>query len=148
MENEENKIRFECLSAKENHIPGILNVLEKVGLDSDLNENVLKKMMLISNDLMIVAVMESNVIGVIISSYNGVSVWSSHMAVLPQYQKLGIASNLQTESERRAIRLDARRIVVDSWIDSAPFYRKKGFRLPGCIFMLKDLNNNFRHRND
>ncbi len=136
------KNSIQCISAKDEHIPGILAVFKEVGLGSDLNEEVLRKMREISNDLMIVALKDNQVTGVIISSFNGVSVWTSHVAVLPEYQKTGIASHLQNILEKHASELGTRRIIIDSWIDGAPFYRKRGYRLPGSIFMLKDLKVN------
>ena len=131
--------KFEYTTATDEDIEGIYDLLKSVEMHYDLNVTILKRMLKISGDLMLVARTNEQVIGVLIAAFNGDSVMLSHLAVIPDFQNSGVGSALEKILEERAKKIGARQILVDAKIDAGRFYRKKGFRLPGSIFMLKKL---------
>ncbi|MEW6202843.1 MAG: GNAT family N-acetyltransferase [bacterium] len=133
------EIKF--IVAKDKHILGIVKLLKKVGIGVDINKDAMKKIRKACGDLCIVALDDDKVIGMIASVFNGVSVWLSYFAVLPEYRDLGVGSKLEQITELKSAELGAVRIITDSWIEAAPFYRKRGYRLPECVFMIKDLTS-------
>ena len=84
-------------------------------------------------------VAESNgeLVGVLLSTFDGFSHFVSHMAVAPGHERRGIGRRLLEELVRRARERGGRNVVVASWLTAAGFYHKQGFRVPGAVFLVR-----------
>ena len=86
-----------------------------------------------------VAEAKADVIGVVLSSFNGFHVFISHIAVVEDLERHGIGAELLEAVVNRANQRRAVGLVVDSRLTSTTFFFRHGFRLPGAVLMIRDL---------
>jgi predicted N-acetyltransferase YhbS len=89
--------------------------------------------------LSFVAVSEGAMVGLALASFNGFHVFLSHIAVRPGLQMTGIGQALHASVHDRARELQAIGTITDSWLTSSPFFYKLGYRLPGVVFLIRDV---------
>jgi GNAT superfamily N-acetyltransferase len=87
----------------------------------------------------LVAESEQGIVGVVFATFNGFSHFLSSMAVMPGQERHGIGGLLLDELVRRAQARGAQNIVVASWLTAAGFYFRHAFRMPGAVFMVRDI---------
>ena len=85
----------------------------------------------------LVAESGGELVGVLLSTFDGFSHHVSHMAVAPGHERRAIGRRLLEELVRRASERGGRNIVVASWLTAAGFYYKQGFRVPGAVFLVR-----------
>ncbi len=92
-----------------------------------------------SPDLCFAAEAGGFVTGVAIAAYNGFWAFLSHLAVDAKYQRAGTAALLHAKVAERAMEIGARGILTDSKLTSTGFFHRLGYRVPGAIFLVKEL---------
>ncbi|AFM24978.1 GNAT family N-acetyltransferase [Desulfomonile tiedjei] len=92
-----------------------------------------------SPGLCLVAERHDKVIGTILGSYNGFHVLLSHVASDNSGSRAGIGGKLHHAFAQQASALGAVGIIADSWLTAAGFFYKLGYRIPGAVFLIKDL---------
>lgn len=92
-----------------------------------------------SPDTSFVAVAEGKLMGVILASYNGFHVFVSHVAIASARQRQGVGAALHERVVERGKALGAVGLITDSWLSSTGFYQRLGYRLPGAVFLIRDL---------
>jgi predicted N-acetyltransferase YhbS len=90
-------------------------------------------------DTCFVAVDEGAVVGAALASFNGFHLFLSHVAVAPSHRRRGVGSTLHAAVVERARALGAAGVIVDSWLSSAPFFHALGYRVPGAVFLIRDV---------
>jgi ribosomal protein S18 acetylase RimI-like enzyme len=78
--------------------------------------------------------------GAVLSTFNGFHVFLSHFAIRENCRGLGLASALHEKLVSVAKEQNAIGIIADSWLTSAGLYHKLGYRVPGAIFLVRDLS--------
>jgi predicted N-acetyltransferase YhbS len=79
------------------------------------------------------------VIGAVLSVFNGFHVFLSHIVVSTTERRRGIGRKLHDELVTRAAKLGAVGIITDSWLTATGFYHSLGYRLPGAVFLVRDV---------
>jgi predicted N-acetyltransferase YhbS len=87
----------------------------------------------------LVAMRGNRLEGVLLATFNGWHVFASHLAVTPSMQRHGIGRLLVAELLRRAVNAGAKGLIVDSRLSAVGFFQKLDFRLPGAVFLVKDV---------
>ena len=77
--------------------------------------------------------------GVALGFFNGFHIFLSHLAVPESRQRHGIGTALHEALVTRAKAIGAIGIIVDSWLTSTAFYHNLGYRIPGSIYLIKDI---------
>ena len=80
-----------------------------------------------------------NITGALLATFNGFHLFLSHLAVANEHQGLGVGTSLHARLVERAIELGATGIITDSWLTRAGFYYQLGYRIPGAVFLIKDI---------
>jgi GNAT superfamily N-acetyltransferase len=78
--------------------------------------------------------------GVVLGTFNGFHIFVSHFAVAEPRRNQGIGQALHEALLSRAKTINAIGIIVDSWLSSTPFYHHLGYRMPGTVYLIKDVN--------
>jgi predicted N-acetyltransferase YhbS len=92
-----------------------------------------------SPDTCFVAVENGELIGVILASFNGFHLFVSHFAVARSHQRSGVGAELHQHLVERGRALGALGLITDSWLTSTGFYYRLGYRLPGAVFLIRDI---------
>ena len=79
------------------------------------------------------------VIGAVLSVFNGFTVFVSHIAVEDRVERKGVGSTLLEAVVTRAKERKATSLIVDSRLTSTTFFFRHGFSLPGAVLMIRDL---------
>jgi ribosomal protein S18 acetylase RimI-like enzyme len=87
----------------------------------------------------LVAESGGELVGVLLSTFDGFSHLVSYMAVAPGHERRGIGRLLLEELVRRTRERGGRNIVAASWLTAAGFYHKQGFHVPGAVFLVRDV---------
>ena len=87
----------------------------------------------------LVAESGGELVGVLLSTFDGFSHFVSHMAVAPGHERRAIGRRLLEELVRRTCDRGGKNIVVASWLTAAGFYHEQGFRMPGAVFLVRDV---------
>jgi GNAT superfamily N-acetyltransferase len=85
------------------------------------------------------AVYERHLVGILLASYNGFHVFLSHIAVARAYQGHGIGTLLHAELVSRASKAGAHGVIADARLSAVGFFATLGYRLPGAIFLIRDV---------
>jgi len=128
---------LEIRTAAEADLPRVASILHEVGLNGELTLPVLHRMLEISDDLMLVAENEEEVVGVLIASFNGRTVWVSHLAISRAAHRTGIGGRLLRRLETRARARGALRVMIDAWEDAVGFYSRKHYHDSGYTLLFK-----------
>jgi predicted N-acetyltransferase YhbS len=86
-----------------------------------------------------VAVDSDRTVGAIVAMFNGFHVFLSHMAVASSEREKGTGRALHDALVEAAKSLGAKGIITDSWLTATGFYYNLGYRLPGAIFLIRDV---------
>ena len=87
----------------------------------------------------LVALRESRIAGALLATFNGWHVFVSHLVVAPPLRGEGIGKLLIEELLRQAVTADAKGVIADSRLSAVGFFQKLDFRLPGAVFLIKDI---------
>jgi predicted N-acetyltransferase YhbS len=79
------------------------------------------------------------VVGAALASFNGFHVFLSHVAVAPSHRRQGVGTALHSALVERGRSLGAAGVIVDSRLTSTPFFQRLGYRLPGAVFLIRDV---------
>ncbi len=90
-------------------------------------------------DTCLVALEGDRVVGAALAAFNGFHLFLSHVAVAPSHRRRGVGAALHAALVERGRSLRAAGIIVDSWLSSAPFFQRLGYRLPGAVFLVRDV---------
>ncbi len=96
--------------------------------------------MSLSSETCFVAVHDGEIVGVLLAVFNGFHVFMSHMAVDEKYRGQGIGKMLHANLVSASTQLGAKGIITDSWLSATGFYYELGYRLPGAVFVIRDLD--------
>ncbi len=80
-------------------------------------------------------------VGCLLSNYNGFHVFLSHIVVEEKWRRQGVGRRLHDELLERARKLGALGIIADSWLTATGFYYHLGYRLPGAVFLIRDVGD-------
>jgi len=109
-------------------------------LGRDSKENISKQIEQ-SNISFLFVEIEEKIVGSIIISHDGRKGWINRVAILPEYRKLGIASYLIDDAEKRLkkIGIDIVACLIEDWnIQSLKLFDKLGYiRHPDIIYFTK-----------
>ena len=86
------------------------------------------------------AVHDRHLVGILLAIYNGFHVFLSHIAVARAYQGQGIGALLHAELVSRAYKVGAHGVIADARLSAVGFFSTLGYRLPGAIFLIRDLH--------
>ena len=78
------------------------------------------------------------IVGVTLSVFDG---FISQMAVAPGAERRQIGRQMIDELVRRTRARDGKNIVVASWLGAAGFYYSLEFRMPGAVFLVRDVQD-------
>ena len=87
----------------------------------------------------VVALEDDQLVGVALAVFNGFHIFMSHIAVSPEHRGRGIGRAMHEELERIARRINASGILTDSWLGVTGFYHALGYRIPGAVFLVRDI---------
>jgi predicted N-acetyltransferase YhbS len=126
--------------AESSDLEGIAKLLRTAGLyrRDDLIPR-LEHMLGSTSGLCFVAERQGKVIGTILGNYNGFHVFLSHVAVDESASGRGIGGKLHQAFVEKATALGAMGIIADSWLTATGFFYKHSYRIPGAVFLIKDL---------
>jgi ribosomal protein S18 acetylase RimI-like enzyme len=88
----------------------------------------------------LIATLDGEMQGVLIASFNGWHVFASHLAVAPHARRRGIDRALVKTLARIADDAAAKGIVADARLSAVGFFHELKFRLPGAVFLVRDLS--------
>jgi GNAT superfamily N-acetyltransferase len=88
----------------------------------------------------LVALRANRLAGVLLAMFNGWHVFVSHLVVAPSARGEGIGKLLIQALLRRAATASAKGLIADSRLSAVGFFAKLEFRLPGAVFLIKDLD--------
>ncbi|MDC7125442.1 MAG: GNAT family acetyltransferase [Spirochaetales bacterium] len=97
------------------------------------------------DDQLYVAVVAEQVIGTIMTGYDGHRGWIYSLAVLPEYRKIGIGSQLLKHAEESLTEMGCMKINLQIMNENAAvkaFYKKNGYEVEERISMGKQINAN------
>ena len=81
----------------------------------------------------------STLAGALLATFNGFHVFLSHVAVRKVHRSSGLGGELHQALVARAKEVGAIGIIADAWLTAVAFYCALGYRLPGAVFLIKDL---------
>lgn len=87
----------------------------------------------------LVAEEDGAIVGVALSVFDGFTSFVSYVAVAPGAERQGTGRRMMDELVRRTRTRGGRNIVVASWLSAAGFYESMEFRLPGSVFLVRDV---------
>ncbi len=87
----------------------------------------------------LIAMSEAQLKGALIATFNGWHVFASHVAVIASARRQGIAGQLVESLSDRAREAGAKGIIADARLSAVGFCNALGFRLPGAVFLIRDL---------
>ena len=79
------------------------------------------------------------IVGVTLSVFDGFTSFVSYMAVTPGAERRQIGRQMIDELVLRTRMRDGKNIVVASWLAAAGFYSNMEFRMPGAVFLVRDV---------
>jgi GNAT superfamily N-acetyltransferase len=77
--------------------------------------------------------------GVLLATFNGWHVFISHLVVAAAARGEGIGELLIRALLRQAATARANGLIADSRLSAVSFFQKLDFRLPGAVFLIKDI---------
>ncbi len=92
-----------------------------------------------SPDTCFVGVQNGVVSGVALSVFNGFHLFLHHFAVTSSKRNNGLSAALHQRLVKRAQELQGLGVIADATLTSTGFYDRLGYRLPGAVFLMKDL---------
>jgi GNAT superfamily N-acetyltransferase len=111
----------------------------KVAEGSDLRKRVLSCLERSAETCFVSEVEGGAIDGVVLSIFNGFHIFVSHFAVAEPRRNQGLGKALHEALLARAKAINAIGIVADSWLSATPFYHSLGYRMPGAVFLIKDV---------
>ena len=87
----------------------------------------------------LVAGEDGAIVGVTLSVFDGFTSFVSYMAVDLGEERQQIGPQLIEELVRRTRARDGTNIVVASWLSAAGFYHAMEFRMPGAVFLVREV---------
>jgi GNAT superfamily N-acetyltransferase len=111
----------------------------KVAEGSDLRKRVLSCLERSAETCFVSEVEGGALDGVVLSIFNGFHIFLSHFAVSEPRRSQGLGKALHEALLARAKAINAIGIVADSWLSATPFYHNLGYRMPGTVFLIKDV---------
>ncbi len=130
------------------HKEPVVELWEKVfGYETDHNapELVIEKKIQFENDLFFVAIEQGNIVGTVMSGYDGHRGWIYSLAVHPDYQHRGVGSSMLKFVEKRLSSLGCMKINLQIIQDNRTvkeFYKANGYLTEKRISMGKNLSKN------
>lgn len=88
----------------------------------------------------LVALRANRLAGVLLATFNGWHVFLSHLVVAPSARGEGIGKLLIRELLRQAATGSAKGLIADSRLSAVGFFQRLDFRLPGAVFLIKDIH--------
>ena len=79
------------------------------------------------------------IVGVTVSVFDGFTCFVSYVAAAPGAERQGTGRQMMDELVRRTKTRGGRNIVVASWLSAAGFYESMEFRMPGSVFLVRDV---------
>lgn len=79
------------------------------------------------------------IVGVTVSVFDGFTSFVSYVAVAPGAERQGTGRQMMDELVRRTKSRGGRNIVVASWLSAVGFYESMEFRMPGSVFLVRDI---------
>jgi ribosomal protein S18 acetylase RimI-like enzyme len=92
-----------------------------------------------SPETCVIARRDGVVVGAVLAVFKGFHVFLSHIVVSTAGQRRGIGKKLHDELVTRAAKLGAVGIITDSWLTATGLYYSLGYRLPGAVFLVRDV---------
>jgi predicted N-acetyltransferase YhbS len=77
---------------------------------------------------------------VLLATFNGWHVVVGHLVVAPSPRGEGIGELLIRELLWQAATASVKGLIADSRLSAVGFFQKLDFRMPGAIFLIKDIN--------
>jgi predicted N-acetyltransferase YhbS len=87
----------------------------------------------------LVAIRANRVEAAALASFNGWHIFLSHLVVAPSARNEGIAKLLVDKLVRTATDVGAKGVIVDARLAAVGFFHQRGFRLPGALFLIKEI---------
>jgi len=87
----------------------------------------------------LVAMRADHVEAAALATFNGWHIFLSHLVVAPSAREKGIGKRLVDTLARAAAAAGAKGLIADARLSAAGFFQKLGFRLPGAVFLIKDV---------
>jgi predicted N-acetyltransferase YhbS len=87
----------------------------------------------------LVAIRANRVEAAALASFNGWHIFLSHLVVAQAARNEGIAGLLLDKLVRTAAEVGAKGVIVDARLSAVGFFHQHGFRLPGALFLIKEI---------
>ena len=108
-------------------------------------ERMIDAKLKVHDDLLLVAVRGTRVVGAVIAGFDGVRGWIYHLAVLPEHRRLGIATKLMRSAEKALHALGCPKINLQVRLantEVVAFYETLGYRIEDRVSMGRRLGVN------
>ena len=79
------------------------------------------------------------IVGVTLSVFDGFTSFVSYMAVDLGKERRQIGRQMILELVRRTQARDGKNLVVASWLSAAGFYYEMEFRMPGAVYLVREV---------
>jgi len=119
-------------------LPAIATLLTAAGFDNDSADRLGTAFDGLKT-FSVVALRANRLAGVLLATFNGWHVFASHLAVEPSARGGGIGKLMITALIRQAATAGAKGLIVDSRLSAVGFFQKLDFRLPGAVFLIRDI---------
>jgi N-acetylglutamate synthase-like GNAT family acetyltransferase len=134
------KVTAAIRAATDNDVAAIAALMKarKLAKGGDLRQR-LKQLVASSMADCFVAEERGEIVGAVLSVFNGFTVFISHIAVDAALERKGVGSVLLEAVVARAKERKATSLIVDSRLTSTTFFFRHGFSLPGAVLMIRDV---------
>jgi ribosomal protein S18 acetylase RimI-like enzyme len=119
----------------------VLEIWATTGLNGDgENLDALARQLSWDSELVLVAEKDERIIGVIMGSVDGDKAYFYRLAVLPEYQRMGVGQQLVKELEERFRSRGASEVVIMVNSQSPlPFYHSLGYKVKPLVTLSKPI---------
>jgi predicted N-acetyltransferase YhbS len=120
-------------------VPAVVQLFGEAGLNTDQLTTIVERRIGERDAIYLGAFNDERLVGALLATNIGTHIFLSHFAVRPSLQRTGIGRLLHDALVAEGERLGCKGIITDSWLTATPFYYELGYRLPGSVFLIRDL---------
>ncbi|HEY6333158.1 MAG TPA: GNAT family N-acetyltransferase [Blastocatellia bacterium] len=129
--------------ARLSDVDKIVTILKetKVAERSDLRKRVLSYLERSADTCFVCEGKGGALDGAVLGLFNGFHIFLSHFTVVEPRRGQGVGRSLHEALLARAKAIGAIGIIADSWLSSTPFYERLGYRMPGAVYLVRDVEH-------
>jgi len=129
---------YKISNVTKKHLPGIITLFKKCGLDFKRKVSDLEKAQRISDLFLICKNKKGDIVGTVRAIFDGYYCMLFDLAVDPKFRNRGIGELLMKETEKRLRKRGAKYVFLNSSDGAVKFYKKIGYTKPKTNPMIKN----------